>query len=55
MNNMDIRQAIAKKRLRHYEVATALGVSEFTFSKWLRKELSDEKKAKIMSAINDLV
>ena len=32
MKNIDIRLAIANKRLRNYEVAAGYGVSEFTFS-----------------------
>ena len=39
MKNIDVRLAIANKRLRNYEVAAACGVSEFTFSRWLREEL----------------
>jgi hypothetical protein len=44
MINLDIRQAIAKKRLRHYEVAHALGISEFTLSRKLRQELSNDSR-----------
>ena len=54
MFNLEIRQAIQGNRLRHYEVAQAVGVSEYTFSVWLRKELSAEKAARIKSAIERL-
>jgi DNA-binding transcriptional regulator YiaG len=50
--NQDIRELIAKKRLRNYEVAQSLNVSEFTLSRWLRDDLSPEKRTKILNAIN---
>lgn len=51
MNNIEIRQAIREKRLHNYEVAAALGVSEFTFSRKLREELSPEQREHVMRAI----
>ena len=54
MKNIDIRLAIANKRLRNYEVAAACGVSEFTFSRWLREELPQEKKKHILNVIENL-
>ena len=57
MNNMlnsDIRSAIKKHNLRQYQVAEKIGVSEFTFVRWLRRELSDERRAKVMKAIEEL-
>jgi DNA-binding Xre family transcriptional regulator len=54
MCNVDIRELIARKRLRHYEVAAALGISEHTLSRWLRTELSNEKKQKIKEAIESI-
>lgn len=55
MANAEIRELIRKKRLRHYEIAKALGVNEFTFSRWLRNELPDEKKRKIIEAIEQIM
>lgn len=54
MKNLEIRQAVAKNRLRFYEVADALGISEFTLSRKLRKELEDDEKKKILAAIDKL-
>lgn len=51
MNNFDIRTAIEKKRLKHFEVAYALGISPETFSRWLRKEIDGERKKAILDAI----
>lgn len=55
MTNMKIRQAIARHRLKYYEVAEACGISPYTLSIWLRKEFTLEKEQKIMKDIDDLV
>ena len=54
MKNIDIRIAISNKRLHNYEVAAACGVSEFTFSRWLRQELPPDKKKHILDIIESL-
>ena len=46
---------IKENRLHHYEVAEKLGISEYTFCVWLRKELPTEKKNAVLSAINELL
>lgn len=55
MNNLEIRLKIKNNRLNHYEVAEKLGISEYTFCKWLRDELSSEKKQKVYTAIENLL
>lgn len=54
MNNASIRTLISESRLRYYEIAHYLGVSECTLSRWLRFELDEEKQALIINAINQL-
>ena len=54
MANEEIRNIMNKKRIRHYEVAAVLGISEGTFCKWLRTELPDDKKKLVINAINDI-
>lgn len=53
--NQDIKQLIAKKRLRQYEVASQLGISEFTLSRWLNRELESNRKQEILKAIDKAV
>lgn len=53
--NQEIRRLIMKKRLRHYEIAAVLGISEYTFCKWLRCELSPDRELQVMEAIESLV
>ena len=55
MNNFEIREAMKDNRLYNYEVAAALGVSEFTLSRKLRNELGQEEKTKVLEAIEKLL
>lgn len=52
--NADIRTAIRENDLCQYQVAEKIGVSEFTFIRWMRNELSDERKQRILAAIKEL-
>lgn len=54
LSNIDIREEIKTNGLAHYQVAEKIGVSEFTFSRWMRKELPAEKKIIIFKAIGEL-
>ena len=51
MNN-DIKEKIKATGLHQYEVAKLCGVHETTFVRWLRYELDQEKKDKILKAID---
>ena len=52
MNNLEIRIAIKNARLFSYEIAAELGLSETSFSRKLRKELSQDEKERILAAID---
>ena len=54
MANADIREILRKKRIRHYEVADQLGISEYTFCKWLRTELPPDKREEVLKAIKQI-
>lgn len=54
MKNQEIREEIFKKGLKHYEIAEACGVSSYTFSHWLQRELPTPKKQEIMRIISEL-
>lgn len=54
MKNNDIRQMIRVLRLHHYEVAECIGISETTFCVWLRSELTEERRSRVMKAIEEL-
>ena len=53
-NNMGIRGAIFKHRLRHFEVAQALGIADTTFSKRLRTPIGREETRHILAVIEEL-
>ena len=55
MYNLDVRLKIKQNRLCHYEVAREIGISEFTFCKWLRNEMNEERKKLVLSAIDKLI
>jgi hypothetical protein len=52
--NLDIRQQIKDSGLPLWAVADHLGIADTTFSKWLRKELPDQKKQEIVKAIEEI-
>lgn len=52
--NQDIRNLILSERLRNWEVAEAAGISDSRFSVWLRTPLNEERKQRILKAIDEL-
>lgn len=55
MCNRDLRDEMRIANVRQWEVAEAIGVSEMTMVKWLRKELDDSKKALVREGISKAV
>lgn len=55
MCNLDVREAIKNAGVYHYQVAEALGISEGTFCKMLRKELPEDQKCAVYNAIKQFV
>ena len=51
MCNKDLRDEMRIANVRQWELADAIGVSEMTMVKWLRKELDAEKKALVREGI----
>ena len=54
MNNMELRSSAKKHQVRHWQIARELGISEFSFSRKLRDDLSTEEKNKILDIIERL-
>ena len=54
MSNQDIRCAAAGAGVKLWKIADALGITDSSFSRKLRKELSQEEKEKIFSIIEKL-
>ena len=51
MCNEDLRNEFRIANVKQWEVADAIGISEMTMVKWLRRELDDSKKALIREGI----
>ncbi len=51
MCNLDIRSEIKASGVFHWQVAEALGVSEVTFCRMLRRELPENRKNEIRAAV----
>lgn len=49
--NQDIRDEMYISRVLQWEVAEAIGISEMTLVKWLRKEVSPEHREVIRAGI----
>ena len=49
--NIRIRTALEETRMRHWELADLLGISENTLTRRLRKELPEEEQKRIISII----
>ena len=52
--NSELRAKIETAELKQWAVANRIGISESTLCKWLRVELSPERRAKVEAAINAL-
>ena len=51
MQNKEIRTAIRKSGLYNWQVASMIPLSDGNFSKWLRLEMDEDKKAQVFAAI----
>lgn len=54
MCNQDIRRSATENRVKLWQIAAALGITDSTFSRKLRKELQKDEKSKIFSIIENL-
>lgn len=55
MENKDLRAEFRIANVKQWEVAEEMGISEMTFVKWLRRELSEDKKKLVREAISKVV
>ena len=52
MMNADIREEIRRRGLYAWDVARQLGVHKSTVFYWLGQDLTDEKRKRLINAIN---
>ncbi len=55
MYNKDLRDEMRIANVRQWEVAEAIGISEMTMVKWLRRELDESKKTLVRDGIARVV
>lgn len=51
-NNLDVRIAMMQAGLKQFQMAALLGISETMFSRWMKEELSFDKKQMCFEAIS---
>ena len=54
MTNQELKLKAAGAGVKLWRIAEKLGVTDNTLSRWLRSELPDEKKEKILAIIDEL-
>lgn len=54
MKGSEIKAIITKSGVKIWKVAQAYGVADTTFSKYLRRDFSEEETQKILDIINEL-
>ena len=55
MQNKDLRDAIRIANVRQWEVAEAIGISEMSMVKWLRRELPVDKKMRVQEGMRKVL
>ena len=51
MNNIGIREAIKESGFKHWQIADMIGIADTTFCRMLRRELPEDKKQEILTAM----
>ena len=54
MNNKQIKELMKENSIFMWQVAKKLKVNECSFSKWFREELSEERKQRVLSAVEEI-
>ncbi len=54
MNNTEVRKAVFENNLKMYQIAEKIGINSYTLSHWMQTELSPERKARVLNAIDIL-
>ena len=52
--NQEIRKIIEESGLKKYQIANEIGITVYTFSHWLQTDLNEERKTRILKAIEKL-
>ena len=55
MANEELRMLLWRVRLTQRQVARRCGVSEWTLSRWMRREMSEDRRERVLRAVVDLI
>lgn len=55
MANEDIRMIARANYIPQWKIADKLGITDITLCRWLRHDLSEEKKKQIIQAIEEII
>ena len=54
MKKEEVKLIMKKNRVKQWEVAETMGISEFTLCRWLRKDLKGKQLERLNSAIKQV-
>ncbi|MCD7845241.1 MAG: hypothetical protein LUG57_05195 [Oscillospiraceae bacterium] len=54
MRNQDLRERVNSSGLLHWQLAERIGISENTLCRWLRYELTAERRERVEAALDAL-
>lgn len=54
MNNKKLLELLRRENIRHWQIAEVIGMHESAFSRWFRKELSQEQRVQVLSAVEEI-
>ena len=55
MRNADINERLLTHHIYRWQLAEAMGVSEYTICRWMRHELSPERRTAALEAIERII
>lgn len=53
--NLDIKEQLKENHISYYDLAQKMGVHEMTVYRTFRSELSPDKKAEVLKAIDQII
>lgn len=53
--NREIRNKIESNRILYWEVAEKVGIAQSNLSVWLRTEMREDRKKRVVNAIDELL
>lgn len=55
MTNLEIRETLRTCKIRHWQLADAVGISPYSLSVWLRHDLTGSRLSRVSAALETLL